>query len=428
MDGLDPCRRRRGGSALDRKIGLVRLGIDRSVQIASTRGLTRLVYRRATVACVRRRIELPRADLALAVAVAIGAQTEVFLLDLDPKVVVAPATLIASLMIALRRRSPLVAVFAAVALSVVESVAGVPANLPVAPVILFVIALYAVASYTDLGRAVAAFAFALAVIWGGILLRPHDLTDLPYALLVAGTPWLFGRAMRARVSHSVELAARLARVERESEEQAREAVADERARIARELHDVIAHSVSVMVVQAGAAEEVLRSSPERALDPLRSVQETGRAALVEMARLLQILRRDAEQLGFAPQPGLDDLDGLLAQTRAAGLSVDLGVHGEPRPLALGTDLCAYRIVQEALTNTRKHAGPAHVQVDIRYRTDTVEIEILDDGTSSANGAGGGHGLIGMSERVALFDGELEAGPTAQGGFRVRAKLPIESVA
>jgi signal transduction histidine kinase len=179
-----------------------------------------------------------------------------------------------------------------------------------------------------------------------------------------------------------------------------------------------------MVVQAGAAEEVLRQTPERALEPIRAVQDTGRQALAEMARLLGMLRRDGEELGLAPQPGLDDLEGLVEQTRRAGLPVELRVEGTPRPVPLGADLSAYRIVQEALTNARKHAGEARATVTVRYGVEALEVEVADDGSGAGNG-GGGHGLVGMRERVALFGGDLHAGPRPGGGFRVHARLPIK---
>jgi signal transduction histidine kinase len=220
---------------------------------------------------------------------------------------------------------------------------------------------------------------------------------------------------------SEELEQRTERLERER----LTAVADERARIARELHDVIAHSVSVMVVQAAAAEAVLARDPREAVEPLRAVQDTGRETLVEMSRLVGLLRDDSEELGLAPQPRLDELETLLAQVRDAGLPVRLEIQGERRPLPLGVELTAYRIVQESLTNVLKHAGDAHADVVVRYGTDAVELEVRDDGTGSANGHQGGHGLAGMRERVSVFGGALDAGPQPSGGFRVLARLPVD---
>jgi signal transduction histidine kinase len=204
-------------------------------------------------------------------------------------------------------------------------------------------------------------------------------------------------------------------------------VAAERARIARELHDIVAHNVSVMVVQAEAADEMLdRASPDRAREPVQRIQETGRAALSDMRRLLGILRQSEAVDGFAPQPGIANLDLLLAKLRETGLDVDLEVVGDAHPLPPGVDLSAFRIIQEALTNTLKYAGPVHVQVVVRFTDDAVELEIADDGSGAPNaGSGEGHGLVGMSERVALYGGELEAGPAPSGGFLVRARLPLD---
>jgi signal transduction histidine kinase len=228
--------------------------------------------------------------------------------------------------------------------------------------------------------------------------------------------------LHGRTQEAAELAERAGRLEHERQV----AVEEERARIARELHDVIAHSLSVMIVQAGAGEQVAKRSPERVVEPLRSIQETGRQALSEMSRLLGMLREGGEELGLAPQPGVGDLEALVEQTREAGLGVELVVEGARRSLPPGLDLSAYRIVQEALTNARKHAGDARAEVRLCYRADTLEIEVLDDGPGSGNGVGGGHGLIGMRERVAVFGGSLETGPRPGGGFAVRAVLPLEA--
>jgi signal transduction histidine kinase len=179
-----------------------------------------------------------------------------------------------------------------------------------------------------------------------------------------------------------------------------------------------------MVVQAGAAEDVFGRDPAAVLEPIRAVQETGRGALVEISRLLGLLREDGAELGLAPQPRIDDLPELAAQTEAAGLPVDLRVEGTPRSLPLGVDLSIYRIAQEALTNARKHNAGSRAHVVLRYRDEFAELEIENDGVASTNGHRGGHGLIGMRERVAVFGGSLEAGPRPDGGFRVIARLPL----
>jgi signal transduction histidine kinase len=242
------------------------------------------------------------------------------------------------------------------------------------------------------------------------------LGNFAFGLVLTVATWSIGRVVRSRTERGDKL---------EAEQHV--AVADERARIARELHDVIAHSVSVMVVQAGAAEEVLGSRPDLALTALRAVQETGRQALVEMSRLVGLLRDDHEELGLAPQPGIAALDTLVAQVRTAGLPVELRIEGDPATVPLGIDLSAYRVVQEALTNALKHAGDARAKVRLRYLVDALEVEIVDDGGGSGNGHAGGHGLVGMRERVAVFGGEFAAGPRAEGGFEVRARLPLQAV-
>jgi signal transduction histidine kinase len=214
---------------------------------------------------------------------------------------------------------------------------------------------------------------------------------------------------------------RLQLAERERDVAAREAVVEERARIARELHDAVAHNVSMIVVQAGAERRVVEG-PTR--EVLVTIEQIGRGALTEMRRLVGMLRADAAD-PLAPQPGLGDLETLVTQVREAGLPVELRVEGEPRELPVGIELSAYRIVQEALTNALKHAGEAHASVRVHYGPDSLELEIVDDGGGvPAPETGGGHGLVGMRERVALYGGRLDAGRRPSGGFAVRVLLPI----
>ena len=208
---------------------------------------------------------------------------------------------------------------------------------------------------------------------------------------------------------------------------------NERLLIARELHDVVAHGVSVMVVHAGAARRVIDERPEQARDALQTIETTGREALVELRRLVGILRADGAAPPLDPQRGLDSLGALIASVGSAGVPVELAVEGEPRPLPAGVDLAAYRIVQEALTNTIKHAGHARARVRVAYEGAALDLEIVDDGRSREPDGGRraivppgqGHGLIGMRERVHLYGGDFEAGPRQGGGFRVRARLPLE---
>jgi signal transduction histidine kinase len=228
-----------------------------------------------------------------------------------------------------------------------------------------------------------------------------------------------GLVVRSRSLHAARSETRAVRLEGERDAVLRE----ERARIARELHDVIAHSVSVIVVQAGAAELLVEENPEQVRLALHSIRSTASDALGEMRRLLGILRAAGDELSLAPQPTVAELEPLLAQARAGGLDVELRVEGTPRLLAPGIDLAAYRIVQEALTNTRKHARASRATVALRYTPAVLEIDVHDDGTEAAADSAGGHGLVGMRERVGLYNGALEVGSCDGGGFFVRAVLP-----
>ena len=241
----------------------------------------------------------------------------------------------------------------------------------------------------------------------------------------AGLAWVLGDSMQYRRAYLVALEDRAARLERERDAQAQIAAAAERARIARELHDVIAHNVSVMVVQADGASYALRSEPERTAQALAAISQTGRKALSEMRRLLGILRSGDEQSVLAPVPGLDQLRELLDQARAAGMSVSFTFEGATRPLAQGAELAAYRVVQESLTNTRKHGGlAAAAAVTLRYEPDGLLVQVTDDGLgAAAPGDGAGHGLTGMRERIEMYGGTVQAGPLPGGGYQVTARLP-----
>lgn len=229
---------------------------------------------------------------------------------------------------------------------------------------------------------------------------------------------------RGEQAQAAELRAR--RLVLEQEAASLRAVAEERQRIARELHDVIAHSVSVMTVQAGAVRRLLLPEQERERQALEAVEATGRQALTEMRRLVGLLREQGAMPDFAPQPSLKTLDVLVGTVREAGLPVELAVEGEPRELPPGVDLSAYRVVQEALTNALKYAGPARAWVTVRWRDRELELEIANDGRSAAvEGNRGGQGLAGMGERVSLYGGSIETGVRAGGGFVVTAHLPFE---
>jgi signal transduction histidine kinase len=236
--------------------------------------------------------------------------------------------------------------------------------------------------------------------------------------------WLAGLALGSQLKTAASAVERAERLEREREAEARAAVAEERARIARELHDIVGHSVSVMTVQASAVRRLLREDQEREREALITVEETGRAALAEMRRLVGVLRRHEETPALVPQPSLEHVEKLVEQTREAGLPTRLTIEGDASPLPAGIDLTAYRLVQEGLTNALKHARASHAEVLVRYVDGSVELVVSDDGIGTGNGGGSGHGLVGMRERVAVVGGELAAGPRPNGGYELRARLPV----
>jgi signal transduction histidine kinase len=248
-----------------------------------------------------------------------------------------------------------------------------------------------------------------------------DLVFIPLRFVVA---WVAGWALRERAERAEAAEERAAQAERDREAAARVAVAEERSRIARELHDIVAHAVSVMVLQVGAVRHKLPDALAEDREALKSVERAGRTALAEMRRLLAAMRRDGDEAELMPQPGLDGLDSLLDDIGRAGLPVELHVDGEPFPLPRGVDLSAYRIVQEGLTNALKHAHASDADVTVRYRPDELRIEVRDNGRGSATSDGLGHGLVGIRERVKIYDGEMTAGAVPEGGFVLSTRLPI----
>ena len=344
----------------------------------------------------------------------------------DAPVLAAIVTLFTTLPLALRRYRPLevlaITVTAETALLISRPGAGAPFGV--------IVALYTVAAYCERRVSIRAAALTALPITVGVIVHnaSHAGIVIP-ELAVFAIAWVIGDNLRTRRAYLAELEARAARLEREREEQADRAVADERVRIARELHDVIAHNVSVMVVQAAAGEDVFDEDPGKARESLAAVASTGRAALAELRRLLGVIRVEDDRVepAYTPQPGIEYIDELVRQVRETGLPVGLSVLGEPRPVPEGVGLCAYRIVQEALTNTLKHAHASTAQVQLRYVSDALELQVLDDGrgASAVNGTASDQGLIGMRERVALFGGELTAGPRTGPGYEVRARLPLE---
>jgi signal transduction histidine kinase len=252
----------------------------------------------------------------------------------------------------------------------------------------------------------------------------HDTSGLIFIPIDFGVAWVAGFALRGRTVQAEAAEERATQAEREREAAARVAVAEERARIARELHDIVAHAVSVMVLQVGATRHKLPVVLEDEKRALMDVERAGRRALTEMRRLLAAMRREGEEAELTPQPGLDGLDALLAEINRAGLPVELHVDGDPVPLPRGIDLSAYRIVQEGLTNALKHAHASDADVTVRYLPDELEIEIRDNGQGSSTTDGLGHGLVGVRERVKIYGGEMSAGTANGGGFVLSTRLPL----
>jgi signal transduction histidine kinase len=388
------------------------------------------------LASSRRGLERPRwnqdyADVAMGVALTVLALSTAVVNHARLDAVSVPLLIVQTLPIVVRRRNPMRVLIVTGVAIILHSLLGYPdsnGNLGV------FVAFYTVAANEPRRRAM----LAAAMTAGGILISYASYAtfdsvsgwtvSLTTTYLSYGLAWLIGDNLRVRRAYTKELEDRAAELEREREEKAEQAVTEERLRIARELHDVVAHYVSVMVVQATGARRVAEKDPMAARAALEAVESAGRTALAEMRRMLEVLREDDP--GMGPQPGLGELERLISQVRMVGLPVELEIEGEACCLPPGMDLAAYRIIQEALTNTVKHGGKAAARVTVRYRAGSLEIEVVDNGRGAAapllaGGDGGGHGLIGMKERVALFGGVLETGPVFPGGYRVMARMPIE---
>jgi signal transduction histidine kinase len=370
---------------------------------------------------------LADAVLALVIAVAAGSAASGAPSGIGPLLVVLAVG--AGLSLAVRRLYPL-EVFVLTVATTTFFAAVYDGYWPFAALIVF----YTLAAHTPRSRALVAGTAGLASLavpvaamidWQPFTWSKLALWAGRLAPLVAA--WVIGDNMRTRRAYMRALEERASQLEREQEANTQRAAAEEQARIAREVHDIIAHNLSVIVVQATAADAVLADDPVEARRAVRAVGNTARQALGELRRVLGVVRSDEERSPeFPPQPSLAVLDGLLDQVRAAGLVVDVDVVGRSRELPAAIELSAYRIVQEALTNTLRHGEARHATVRLSYDSEDLGLEVLDDGGSSeptTNGAG--HGLVGMRERVATFGGELEAGPTPGGGFRVAARLPLD---
>jgi len=361
---------------------------------------------------------LSRGDVLLPVVLAVVAAAELAALRIGPLVVTQIPSTVACLLLIWRRRLPLLVAPAVVLAIATQELVGIPRDGPSTPIAIIGLACYSLGRHVEDLRGLLGVAVVDAIIWvpAG---RRLALSDIPFVLVLTVGPWLFGRIVLTHARSSEASAAEARRLAEEKER----AVQAERARIARELHDVIAHSLSVMVVQAGAAEDLLRRDPARAAQAMAEVQRAGRRALSETGRLLDLIRDDDES-GLAPQPGTGDLLRLAEEFRSSGLPVDLDLDGGAGGLSPGLDLSIYRIVEEGLTNALKHAAGAPTRVRLRRSGDEITVDITDEGgTTSEPWRTGGYGLIGLRERVSVFGGTLDAGPTGSGGFRLSARLP-----
>jgi signal transduction histidine kinase len=357
-------------------------------------------------------------DRALAAVLLVLGELQIWLGDPIPHepAVMSVATLPMYLALAFRRRYPALAGFFAQAL--VATQFAIWGGVEVIPYsIAWGCAIYGLTVWTTRPVFMAGLAFVVASNGVSAAVAGHIGNGVFFSIVLAAVMLIVRRVV-------VDRERRVTLAERERDVAAREAVVEERARIARELHDAVAHHVSVMVVQAGAERRTLDESEEGTREVLETIEQTGRSALTEMRRLLGMLRDETAD-PLHPQPGLADLPTLVAQLRDAGLPVNLEIEGEPRPLPVGIELSGHRIVQEALTNVVKHAPGAAATVRVRYGQDELELEITDLGGRAGDGSlSGGHGLVGMRERVALYGGRFSAGPNDPGGFTVRATLPV----
>ncbi|MCO1654868.1 sensor histidine kinase [Pseudonocardia humida] len=370
-----------------------------------------------------------RLDAAIAGALGAGGLAELALgalPDSDP-LVAAGVIVIAAGALLLRTRVPLVAFGVALLVLAASELPGDGVGLTASMALGLLVALSSVAQRCApaVGAAAATGTFAL---FGALSLLGDRPWDVMAMLLGTGSAWGIGRLVRREQERSAELAAVAAQLALEREARADEAVRVERGRIARELHDAVAHIVSVMTLQVGGVRRLLDAGGghDREAGMLRGVEDLGREAVAELHRVVGVLRALAAEpdgeSGLAPPPRLEHVGQLAERIRSAGLPVDLRVEGEPRPLPGGLDLAAYRIVQEGLTNALKHAGPARARVVVRYDPAELTVSVVDDGAGGP-GEPAGHGLAGMRERVGMYGGELETGAAPGGGWAVRARLP-----
>jgi signal transduction histidine kinase len=365
-------------------------------------------------------------DAALAVVLTGGAQAEIWSSsDLVHVPAAALTTALITAPLAVRRRWPVTVGAVALAVLVIQQIAvGDVEHASAVTVVGLVIAIYSLGAHGDPLPARIVCALGAAAFISVALVEHRAIGDLVFVSVVLFAPFIGGSVLHARRERERVLERRAARLEREGERQTQAAVDEERARIARELHDVVAHAMSVIVVQAGAERHVLPPEQESTRAVLEAIEHISRQALGEMRRLLGMMRSTSDDITLAPQPSLVHLPDLCQRMCSAGLPVTLDVDGELGDLPPGVEVSAYRIVQEALTNALKHAGPATARVTLRQSAAMLEVEIVDDGVGSGNGSSGGHGLVGMRERATVYGGRLETGNRPSGGYAVRVQLPL----
>jgi signal transduction histidine kinase len=386
-----------------------------------------------TVATLARRLHRRSPDTTdrlIACGVGLLAVAE-WVMQVDSRYFTGPGSafaLLVPLALVWRRRAPLAATLGALlALTAVVATAGV-VNWTTVPLSLILLG-YAVGTVADDWPRTAAA--AACSVWAAVIVAVDPSTTSTSGALLGVSlffvaPVLAGRGLQIRAEDHAEASANAGRIEREQAERSRQAAAEERVRVARELHDVLAHSVSVMVIQTEAARAVAARTPAAAIEALASVEAAGRDALVEMRRTVGVLRQDSGGSADGPTPGLADLPRLAERAREAGLPVEVAVRGEVRRLPAGLELAGYRVAQEAITNAIKHAGPASARIEVEYAAERLCIGVTDTGRGPVEGRelDAGHGLVGMRERVSLYGGTLTTGPAGTRGFAVHAQIPV----
>lgn len=363
----------------------------------------------------------PRADVVLAVVIGLAGLLEIVLTtDQWPRLI--PVVLLTVAPLPWRREQPFAVLLVCLAVVAVGETVGYPGQATYL-LLELIIVFYSLGAWVELRRSAVGMAISLGIILALVAIHEPGLDNFTFITLFYGGAWLVGTFVRRPRLRALQLETEAASLEAAHRAAAQRAIEEERARIARELHDVVAHSVSVMVIQAGAVRHSLATGQEREREALERVERVGREALDELRRMLGILRSSDERPSLAPQPGLSDLAALADQMQTAGLPVDLRVTGGDA-LPAGIGLTVYRIVQEALTNVLKHAGPARATVTVAAGERLVLVEVVDDGDGASQGPGSGHGLVGMRERAAIYSGTLTAVKRDGGGFAVRAELPV----